>query len=824
MSNSDKKVQNQWIDPGQNPGGSQWTFPEQNPGGPQWTCPVQNQWIDPGQNPEGSQLTYMLYAYMPQQYIQVPIHPQHQQFIYAAPNGVWNPTPMQPSPYGAVLLVGGGGYNTYAPAAGLQTSAAPQPQQNIYSQQPFFAQGGISYARGLGGQYQPMVYQPQQTMPQPQQVVPQQQFVPPQQQQIAVTQPPPSLAKREKKILQFINPNTGRSIFNNGVSQSAATRIPAPPPPPPAHWIPAPPPTPPAPWIPAPPPPPPSPCIPATPPPPPAHWIPAPPPTPPASTPAAPPATRKKHTYRCFPVTPPPPPAHWIPAPPPTPPAPWIPAPPPHPPSAWIPAPPPPPFVGAPKELNAGPGTSAGEDKHSESSAVKQDDSKHSHPPPSTATTIPQHPPPSMANSGPTGHHPPPQTNMPPPQKWYQYDREFLIQLQFDKMSTIKPENLPEPSYIKSSVSQSQQHGGPGGPGGRGMGKHASTSKKPVRRINIPSSSQKVELHKSKNAWKPAVATKKKTEEQEANEIEELKKKVRAILNKLTPQKFEVLVKQFQELPIVTKETMESSMELVFEKAVGEPAFSVAYAQMCHHLSQREIPVEGGEKVKFRTILIRRVQKEFDKDYMKDVDLALKKKSVNMELSKDERDKAKHEFEMQERKARQRSLGNIRFIGELYNLQLLTVNDMHDCVNKLITKTDKESLEGLCQLITTVGSQFEKETNLIMLNQKEGKISKENQRKKYPSVRPITDYFNKMHDIINKKATSSRVRFLMQDVIDLRKASWKKRREEAGPKKIDQIHEDMKKEQLSAELNSMNTRGMPQQRRTGGRKWSQRKY
>ena len=186
------------------------------------------------------------------------------------------------------------------------------------------------------------------------------------------------------------------------------------------------------------------------------------------------------------------------------------------------------------------------------------------------------------------------------------------------------------------------------------MGKHASTSKKPVRRINIPSSSQKVELHKSKNAWKPAVATKKKTEEQEANEIEELKKKVRAILNKLTPQKFEVLVKQFQELPIVTKETMESSMELVFEKAVGEPAFSVAYAQMCHHLSQREIPVEGGEKVKFRTILIRRVQKEFDKDYMKDVDLALKKKSVNMELSEDERDKAKHEFEMQERKARQR--------------------------------------------------------------------------------------------------------------------------------------------------------------------------
>ena len=45
-----------------------------------------------------------------------------------------------------------------------------------------------------------------------------------------------------------------------------------------------------------------------------------------------------------------------------------------------------------------------------------------------------------------------------------------------------------------------------------------------------------------------------------------------------------------------------------------------------------------------------------------------------------------------------------------------------------------------------------------------------------------------MQGVIEMRTTSSRVRFLMQDVIDLKKASWKKRREEAGPKKIDQIH------------------------------------
>jgi len=420
-----------------------------------------------------------------------------------------------------------------------------------------------------------------------------------------------------------------------------------------------------------------------------------------------------------------------------------------------------------------------------------------------------------------------------------QYEREFLIQLQYDEMSQIKPENLPdmdiikdkpmrrdiprasynfEPSYIKSSVSQSRGHGGPGGHGGHGVGKRPSKSKEPVRRINIPSYSQNVELRKSDKAWKPGVAADKKQGDApgaEGDDLEELKKKVRAILNKLTPQKFETLVKQFQELPIDKKEKMESAMELVFEKAVDEPAFSVAYAQMCHNLAQREIN-DGDEKVKFRTILIRRVQKEFDHDYMKDVDMELKKKSEDTSVSEEERKRAREEFETQERKARKRSLGNIRFIGELYNLQLLTLNIMHDCVNKLISKTDEESLECLCKLITTVGSQFDKETNVVLANQKEGKISNTKMVKSYPSVRAISVYFDRMHFIIEKRTTSSRVRFLMQDVIDLKKASWKKRREEAGPKKIDQIHQDMKKEEMFQSLNNQNTMSMPKQRDSMG--------
>ena len=45
-----------------------------------------------------------------------------------------------------------------------------------------------------------------------------------------------------------------------------------------------------------------------------------------------------------------------------------------------------------------------------------------------------------------------------------------------------------------------------------------------------------------------------------------LERRSRAILNKLTPQKFDKLVQQFKELDIDTIEKLTMCMELVFEK------------------------------------------------------------------------------------------------------------------------------------------------------------------------------------------------------------------------------------------------------------------
>ena len=101
----------------------------------------------------------------------------------------------------------------------------------------------------------------------------------------------------------------------------------------------------------------------------------------------------------------------------------------------------------------------------------------------------------------------------------------------------------------------------------------------------------------------------------------ELERNVRSILNKLTPQKFETLVQKFNDLPIDTEIKLKTCIELIFEKAVDEPEFSVAYARMCEVLREKDVGDSSG-RVNFRKLLIARCQKEFERDYMEGFDRA----------------------------------------------------------------------------------------------------------------------------------------------------------------------------------------------------------
>ncbi|XP_075873531.1 eukaryotic translation initiation factor 4 gamma 1-like isoform X2 [Nelusetta ayraudi] len=381
------------------------------------------------------------------------------------------------------------------------------------------------------------------------------------------------------------------------------------------------------------------------------------------------------------------------------------------------------------------------------------------------------------------------------PEEKKKYDREFLLTFQFTQENMKKPEGLPDISGIvlnkthflneanKTPLRQLDPSRLPGmncgpdftpsfanlgrpGMGGGNRGPPPSMGigvggarrsqqiqrKEPRKIITSMSLSDDVQLNKAEKAWKPST---KKTRSRPGNESEEndpeniktqgLFKQVRSILNKLTPQKFQQLMKQVTELTIDTEERLKGVIDLTFEKAISEPNFSVAYANMCRCLSG--LRVETSDKpVNFRKLLLNRCQKEFEKD--KDDDEIFEKKQKELEAASEEEEKQRLTVELQEAKdqARRRSLGNIKFIGELFKLKMLTEVIMHDCIVKLLKNHDDESLECLCRLLSTIGKDLD-----------------------FEKAKPRMDqYFNQMGKIIKERKTTSRIRFMLQDVLDLR--------------------------------------------------------
>ncbi|XP_044529166.1 eukaryotic translation initiation factor 4 gamma 1 isoform X1 [Gracilinanus agilis] len=413
------------------------------------------------------------------------------------------------------------------------------------------------------------------------------------------------------------------------------------------------------------------------------------------------------------------------------------------------------------------------------------------------------------------------------PEEKKRYDREFLLGFQFIFASMQKPEGLPHisdvvldkanktplrpldptrltimnsgpdftPSFANLGRPNLSNRGPPrGGPGGgpgselprgppAGLGPRRSQQglrKEPRKIIATVLLSEDVKLNKAEKAWKPSSKrgpTEKDRGEEDADgsKTQDLFRRVRSILNKLTPQMFQQLMKQVQQLAIDTEERLKGVIDLIFEKAISEPNFSVAYANMCRCLMGLKVPTTDKPTVtvNFRKLLLNRCQKEFEKDKDDDEVFEKKQKEMDEAATAEERGRLKEELEEARDIARRRSLGNIKFIGELFKLKMLTEAIMHDCVVKLLKNHDEESLECLCRLLTTIGKDLD-----------------------FEKAKPRMDqYFNQMEKIIKEKKTSSRIRFMLQDVLDLRRSNWVPRRGDQGPKTIDQIHKEAEMEE-----------------------------
>lgn len=267
-----------------------------------------------------------------------------------------------------------------------------------------------------------------------------------------------------------------------------------------------------------------------------------------------------------------------------------------------------------------------------------------------------------------------------------------------------------------------------------------------------------VKLSEAENAWKPSFLQPNQTNDKD--QAAELYKQVRSILNKLTAQNFPILSEQFQKLQIDTKVKLVEVINLVFNKAVNEPNFSEGYAKLSQYLSHcsKQIDSSSDERAYFKRTLINKCQIEFEQHVANKsaTEAALAPLMEKLKLCNGKGDtqggnEIKARIAEEESIFRRRLVSTVRFIGELYKLDMLTTNIMNVCINVLIheviavqssnSNQANEKLECLCKLLTTVGGKLEHKSNK----------SADKTTSQYLN---LTDYMNQLKRIADNKIRS----------------------------------------------------------------------
>lgn len=288
----------------------------------------------------------------------------------------------------------------------------------------------------------------------------------------------------------------------------------------------------------------------------------------------------------------------------------------------------------------------------------------------------------------------------------------------------------------------------------------------------------------SSTGWKPMSLTRNAAQSAEADYMapDVVQRKVKAALNKMTPENFEKISKQILEIAAQSKDeqdgrTLRQVIQLTFEKATDEAHWAAMYAKFCKRMLENMSPevkdvtitdkngnvVSGGAL--FRKYLLNRCQEDFERGWNVDMPEPKEGESKETAMMSEEYYKAMT--------VKRRGLGLVQFIGELFKLGMLTERIMHECVRKLLDfkdEPDEAEIESLSKLLRTIGGNLDStEKGHAFMNA----------------------YFERISNLVASPELPSRLKFMLMDIVDLRKKQWAEKEGLKGPKTLDEIRAEV---------------------------------
>lgn len=217
--------------------------------------------------------------------------------------------------------------------------------------------------------------------------------------------------------------------------------------------------------------------------------------------------------------------------------------------------------------------------------------------------------------------------------------------------------------------------------------------------------------------------------------------KFRRIFNRLNAQNLEPVSKMIIDVTIKTLHekgypTLKWIIYVIFEKAKDEPLMSKVCASFCDKLRHAVSPIIRDDKELgadgkplsgsqlFQKYMLHQCQQEFIKEFQ---EWALAHNAAIRNAADVQQRKTEHDVETgnkgkevdrsdEEEASRQRRIGLVAFVGELFNVEIMPTRAIDGCIIKLLTGNiadlDEGNLEALCRLLPIVGVKLEAQFNM----------------------------------------------------------------------------------------------------------------